>query len=290
MTAVNSVGTPSAPTRAPLLQAMQAEEKAALNSSKTLGGSAATSSAADYQTALNVFGNAVTDSFKGENFGPKDMDRFKAAIEDKLKDPNLTQGQKDALKKIAVEFEASNDLQGSAFDSADWAKSLGNIGKLLKTVPGAEKIGDSLVNLSGLIERSYNPDDGKFGADDIGKLQRRSGVWRDSSSGDVADLAERLIKGGRPEDGGNVINAANFGSLLSGLSLGTPAAAAASVATAPQPAAAEPSAARDLEQNYFNIAIDSATFNSFPADWAKTLVSPTLDMAAAWAPEEKAAN
>lgn len=213
MTAVTSVGNVSQQPRAFLPEQMN-EPVAAAQNSKT---SAATPSASDHQTALSVFGTAVSESFRGETFGPEDMSRFKAAIEDKLNDPTLSPGQKDALRQIAAEFEASNDVAGSAFESGDWVAFLGNIGSMLKDVPGAENIGASLARLSGLMERSNLAKDGSFDAADIQRLQVRSAALQDSASDHVSALAKGLIDGGRPDESGELINAANFGNLFSSL-------------------------------------------------------------------------
>ena len=212
MSTVMSVGRPSVAPSAPpsLLETMSEPGSPGGPNGRTSGDSAAPSSAADHQTALSVFGKAVNESFRGKTFGPEDMSRFKDAIKESLNDPSLTQGQRNALQKIAAEFEASNDVVGSAFDSADWAKFFGNIGDLLQTVPGAEKIGDSLVNLGGLIGRSYDAKEGKFGEDDIGKLQLRSKAWENSDSSGAADLANHLIDGAKDGE----LNAASFGQLF----------------------------------------------------------------------------
>lgn len=258
----------------------------AVSAASTAQTAASSASAGDYQAALNTFGNLVKSSFQGKKFGTEDLGRLEDAVQKRLNDPNVSQGEKVALRKIFDEFKASNTEQdSSAVGAPDWATFLSKIGTILKSVPGAEKIGDALINLSGMIADSNKEGDSTFDRNDIGSLRRRSEVWRDVGRGNVPDLAQRLIGGGRPEDGGSVINAANFGSLLSGLSLGTPASAAAGLPAAPQPSAAAVGAPVN------HIAIDNLTLNnnwaSLPSDWAKAFDSPTLDMTAAWRSPEQ---
>jgi hypothetical protein len=275
------------------------------SSASTAQTAASSASAGDYQAALNTFGNLVKSSFQGKKFGPEDLGRLKDAVQERLNDPNVSQGEKVALQKIYDEFKASNtDQDSAAFGAPDWATFLGNIGNILKSVPGAEKIGNALTNLSGMIADSNRKGDSTFDRNDIGSLGRRSAVWGDVGRSDVPDLAQRLIKGGRPEDGGNVINAANFGSLLSGLSLGTPAAPGAVATAAPAgnvvaaPQSSAPTASATLgqsESNLFNLAVDNfnITFNNvgnLPPDWSTRFTPATLDMTAAWTSEQKAAN
>jgi hypothetical protein len=197
---------------------------------------------ADYQSALNEFGRMVGSATQG-NFGAEDKGRLDGMVRAYLARSDVTPAQKEAMQKIASEFDATFASSGAGntekikgkrkrkaqaknargdgqgIKATDWANFLGKVGGLLSQVPGGQKAGEALKDFASRFTSAYDAGDNMFGRDDMAKLQAQP-------NGAFNALAQQSM-------GGEKFAAKDFGRFLGNMTLPASAHAPALVPVAP---------------------------------------------------------
>jgi hypothetical protein len=250
----------------------------------------------DYQPALNEFGRMVGSATQG-NFGVEDKGRLDGMVKAYMARTDVTPAQKEAMQKIASEFDATFASSGAGktenikgrrnrkaqaknaggdghgIKSTDWASFLGKVGGLLSQVPGGQKAGEALKDFASRFASAYDAGDKMFGRDDMNRLQSQP-------NGAFNALAQQSMRGER-------MAAADFGRFLGNMTLPTSAPAPAPVFLAPsapvaaspvpsnvgqhQPVAAHASGANSMAFNFVNngtINFAPPSFHAFNLDVA----------------------
>lgn len=196
----------------------------------------------DYQSALNEFGRMVGSATQG-NFGVEDKGRLDGMLRTYMARTDVTPAQKEAMQKIASEFDATFASSGAGktekingkrnrkaqaknargdgqgIKATDWANFLGRVGGLLSQVPGGQKAGEALKDFASRFASAYDAGDNMFGRDDMSKLQAQP-------NGAFNALAQQSM-------GGEKFAAKDFGRFLGNMTLPTSAPAPALAPVAP---------------------------------------------------------
>lgn len=196
----------------------------------------------DYQSALNEFGRMVGQATQG-NFGVEDKGRLDGMVRAYLARSDVTPAQKEAMQKIASEFDATFASSGAGktekskgkrnrkaqsknapgdgqgIKATDWANFLGKVGGLLSQIPGGQKAGEALKDFASRFASAYDASDNMFGRDDMAKLQAQP-------NGAFNALAQQSM-------GGEKFAAKDFGRFLGNMTLPTSAPAPALAPVAP---------------------------------------------------------
>ena len=177
------------------------------------------------------------------NFGVEDKGRLDGMVRAYLARSDVTPAQKEAMQKIASEFDATFASSaagkmekskgkrnrkaqsknapgdGQGIKASDWANFLGKVGGLLSQIPGGQKAGEALKDFASRFASAYDASDNMFGRDDMAKLQAQP-------NGAFNALAQQSM-------GGEKFAAKDFGRFLGNMTLPTSAPAPALAPVAP---------------------------------------------------------